>query len=268
MTNKSWIQGGFEQVQEDYAEMQDSKKPYRFWLSAEDTAEIIFLDNFEEKRNIKVNNEFISMKKFPIIFNEHQVKFDGNWNSHFTCSMQSHGECPICELGDKPYRVYMLTVAKSWVDESTGIEKWSKNVFASKNKGIKVVGSVLANKALAGKIQNNLQFCRCTVTRTSAEDVKTGNQIQFIDKLTSEDIKKLMPEYGSYDFDEIYEAQDPNKIRLYISQHRLEKNPPYNKKFVASSSKPSKIQKDIPIVPKASSFSSDFQPPQGDEVPF
>jgi len=266
MTSDSWIRGGFDQVEQDYQEIKDNQKPFRFWVNVgrENITDIVFLDDFNDQMSVDVgSNEFRKINKYPRIFLEHQVNFDGKWDSHFTCSLQSHGTCPICEIGDRPYKIYMLSVLKKWTDRN-GNEKWSKNVFATKNKGIQYVSSVATNKKLAKRINGNFQYAQCTIERTSKQDVKTGNILQFIDKIGEEEVSKLTDDYSSYDFTKIYKAKDPAIIKRYIEQGRLKKNPPYNERFtpqVSFASKPAK--QDMPPMPTASSFDFDNKAPEG-----
>ena len=62
----------------------------RLWLPAGGETEVTFVD--EEKHP--------GGYPLPFVFQEHQLKLNGNWRNWFTCIGKG---CPLCESGDKPY---------------------------------------------------------------------------------------------------------------------------------------------------------------------
>jgi hypothetical protein len=156
----------------------------------------------------------------------------------------------------------MLTVLKNWTDKN-GQKKWSKNVFAAKNKGILVVSSLFNNKneRIKGKIQGNLQYCLCTMQRDTSQDVKTGNNLQFVEKLTKEEVAGYCEDIEPFDTREIFKSLDPNKIRKYIDEGKMQKLPPYKGK--GASTHGSSQRAAIPTMPSSSSFDAPT-----DEPPF
>lgn len=166
-------------AQEDMkAEQKAKDNMYGFYLPNGKETQITFLDG-EVKEG---------MLDIPFFY-QHSVFMNGSYNNHFICTNDDE-PCPICEGGDTPSFVGLLTI----IDHSEFTSKkdgkvYKDNIkkFVAKRNTIKL----LLKKALKHGGLTGVTF---DVSRTGEKEPSVGNQFDYTEKRT---LKQLQSVYGS-----------------------------------------------------------------------
>lgn len=151
---------------------QDAGKLWNFWMPEDSERQITFLDG-------KVDDE--GMLDIPM-FHQHHVRLNGNWEQ-FVCTADADPTqpCPICEKGDRPSLVGVMTVidhTEHTVQKGPNKGKVIKNtrkLFIAKNQTIKMLTKLAAKRG-------GLQGCTFDVARTGDKEAGVGNQFDFVHK--------------------------------------------------------------------------------------
>jgi len=85
----------------------------------------------------------------------------------------------------------MLTVLVKWVDND-GVARWSKRLFAGKLNGIERVRRQLSKKG-------NLYLCRYEVARTGDRSEVTGDDYEFVERMSAEAAQELVADQKDLD---------------------------------------------------------------------
>lgn len=206
----SWYSSGQEGAdkakQEDkkrQAEIERSRQPFRLWLPPDTSAQITFLDSD------------------GFFFREHQLYLDGSWLNWETCISEIDEEgCPICESGKKYSYVGVWTV----IDHSEFTSKKTNKVYKNTKKLFVAKGGA-RNKLLKQRERRdgNLVGCRFEVTRYTEKECSTGEDFEFIERVSLEDIKALCPaeekpdEYiQPFDYRKLFEPKTAAELRAVI----------------------------------------------------
>jgi hypothetical protein len=127
-------------------------------------------------------------------FYEHTVRINGGW-SNFICTADTDTSqpCPICESGDRPSFVGVMTVidhSEHTIQKGPNAGKVIKNqrkLFVCKRNTIKQLTKIAAKRGgLAG--------CTFDVSRTGDKEPSVGNQFDFVEKFESYD--DIAAKYG------------------------------------------------------------------------
>jgi hypothetical protein len=125
--------------------------------------------------------------------NEHNLTIDGDWKNWLTCVAKITPPCPICSAGHYKYYIGMYTVLASYEDDN-GVEKWSKKLFAAKIDGIERIRIKQAQYAKDGRIPDKqFQHCMFHVSRAGERSVVTGDDLEFIKKMSRDEVAALLP---------------------------------------------------------------------------
>ncbi len=146
--------------------------PSRFFLKPKTGTKITFLDSE------------------GFAFLEHHMKVDGRWGNFFTC-LRDFSECPLCETGDRSYFVMAWTIIdhSKYISERTGREyRNTKKLFVAKSA---VVNKLVRRREAAG---GDLTGCVFEIHRDKKEECATGEDIEFVKRLSAEELMKLAPE--------------------------------------------------------------------------
>lgn len=183
MAPVQWLKKGVEAAKalqkeeaEKQAKAEQSKRMYRFFLAEDEECQITFVDG-----NLTPEGVLDIMT-----YREHRIFMNGSWNNFFVCT-QDVEPCPICETGDDPSIVGVLTVIdhrtiKSKKDQ-TKVYKDQPRLFAAKRDTIKLLQKIAVKRGgLAG--------CKFDVTRTGQKSAAVGTQFDFVDKTPIADLKK------------------------------------------------------------------------------
>ena len=183
---------GYDVFEEKERAVEEKQKSYvnRFWLPADSTAKIVFLDDN------------------PPIIEEHQLQIDGDWKNWFTCLRMVGEVCPICEnLDNKAYTVGFYTILdmSEWVDKSGKTHMNELKLFPAKFKTLQVL------KRLSAK-RGSLEGCVFEVYRSTSDAPNTGDVFDFEEKLTKEDILALNPDAKPFNYAEILQPKEVGEI--------------------------------------------------------
>lgn len=183
----------YEEKQRDYVN--------RFWLPAEGSTKIIFLDDD------------------PPIIEEHQLKIGGDWKNWFTCLRLVGESCPICDvLEDNPYTIGFYTIIDTaeWTDKRGGVHKNERKLFPAKFKALQML------KRLSQK-RGSLAGCCFDVYRSSRDAFNTGDVFDFEGKLEADQIKRLNEDITPFNYAEILAPKTPAEIMslLQINSEKM-----------------------------------------------
>jgi hypothetical protein len=156
---------------------QEAGRMLRFWMNVGDERRITFLDGALDGDG---------MLAVPMWY-EHRVKLGGNWQN-FVCVAGTE-TCPICETDDnRASLVGIMTV----IDHTPHIVqkgpnkgstvKDTRKLFVPKKETMKVLAKLAAKRG-------GLTGCTFDVSRTGAKDPSCGNQFDFSEKLTLDEIR-------------------------------------------------------------------------------
>lgn len=181
-------------------EARSKNKIFRFWLPKDADARITFLDGDLDEDGIL---------DIPMFY-EHQLHMNGNWFNWFACT-QDNEPCPICEGGDTPSLVGVMSVIdhSEFKKKDGTVVKHSLKLFAAKRNTIKQLQKIATKrKGLAG--------ATFEVSRIGDQAASVGDTFDFEDKMKATIIKK---KYGkdmiAYDYDKVInylEAKDLRKL--------------------------------------------------------
>lgn len=189
----------FEQREKEIEEKRKSSV-YRFWLPPEKETKIIFLDDN------------------PVIIDEHQLKIGGSWKNWKTCLSMIDKPCPICEAGNKPSLVgyYTILDLTEWTDSNGNVHKNEIKLFGAKMDTLKKLKR--ASMKLKERGKPGLVGAMFEVYRSSASAVNTGDDFDYIQTLTMEEIKKLNPDAEPIDYEKVLQPESPEELRKLLKQ--------------------------------------------------
>ena len=119
---------------------------------------------------------------------EHTVKINGRWEN-FICTEDDEGYCPICADGDEPSLVGYLSVVdhRPYTLKNGSVIEMARRLFVAKKATIQL----LTNQA---QKRGGLTGCTFGVTRTGEREPAVGNQFDFVQKDSIEDLIKMSGE--------------------------------------------------------------------------
>lgn len=183
------------------------KGMYRFWMPEDSDRKITFLDgDLDEDGVLDV-----------LAYYEHTLRVNGQFEQ-FVCTADADTTqpCPLCEAGDKPSLVHVLTVIdhtpytiKSGPNAGKTV-KDTRKLFVAKRNTIQLLTKIATKRGgLAG--------CTFDVSRIGDKSPGVGTQFDFVEKFESyEDIAE---KYG-LKLEEVAPANYEDEIR-YLSPEEL-----------------------------------------------
>jgi hypothetical protein len=172
----SWFRKGAEGAEAAKQDEEDRASRigvYRLWLPAGGSAQFTFLDSE------------------GFFFKEHGYYANGSWNNYETC-IQDIGEedCPFCEAGLRYYYECVFSI----VDHTEFVSKKTQKRM-SNTKKLLVLRSTARKKVLRKKDQldGDLTYCRFESHRDDAKECNTGEDFDFIQRYSKEDVLRLAP---------------------------------------------------------------------------
>lgn len=242
----SWYETGTQGVEREKFEREKRRLvPWRFFLKVGQTSRIVFLDDFTRTRAVELpgSGEVVKQPIVPFCFNEHNLTVDGDWKNWFTCVAKITPPCPICSEGFYKYYIGMYTVLASYEDEH-GVEKWSKKLFAAKIDGIERIRLKQAQYAKDGRLADRqFQHCMFHVSRAGERSVVTGDDLEFIKKMTRDEVSALLPQpqqgqepitIDPYDYEQLFAPKSREELIALLKSGRVQ---PPRKKSSASTDK-------------------------------
>jgi len=190
----NWFSSGDEAV--EYAEKQRDNSfgaPFRFWMRAGTSTKIIFLDDFNATRTVTLpSGERREISAIPFLIDEHQITISGDFNNYKTCIAKME-PCPLCLANHRASTTGFFTVLAMWVDDK-GKERWQKKLYPAKLKAL----DLIRNQRNLRK-DGQLQYAGFQVARNSKKDLRTGNDLNFVDYVPVERIMELAPKFEGED---------------------------------------------------------------------
>jgi len=205
MTEKQWFKTGDEGLKrsQELAEERERNQVNRLWLPVGKGAKITFLDSE------------------GFFFSEHQIKLNGSWRNWFTCRSE-FSECPLCESGDRPSYVCAYTI----IDHSKYTSKKTGKEVANVKK-LAVFKSTVHNMWARRKSQDcdgDMTYCLFNIHRDKAEHTATGEDVQFVKRLSQAEVLRFKPagmsdeEWMSpYDYMELFKPQSVDYLRNVVN---------------------------------------------------
>ena len=195
----SWMKTGkaaqtmmVEEEEKVKQQMEDANKMRRFYLPSGGETKITFLDG-------KLDAD--GVLDIPRYY-EHNVFMNGKWTNWFVC-VKEEEPCPICEGGNEPKLVGVLTVIdhSSWKSPKTAVVyENQRKLFVVKRNSIKV----LQKKA---EKQGGLAGCTFDVNRTGDKDPSCGNDFDFVEKRTKSQLIEAYPTLKDQMFPAAYDEE-------------------------------------------------------------
>lgn len=155
---------------------------YRFWIGKDDDGErrITFLDG---------DLDDDGMLDIPYLY-EHNVPYEGRF-SDFRCTKAVDGECPLCEAGDEPSYVGVLTVLDMCDGEEGRPDPWEdsdgKEHFYRRRLYVAKLQTLKKLQRYADK-HDGLAGCTFDVSRDGKQSARVGSNFDFVEKEDLEDI--------------------------------------------------------------------------------
>jgi hypothetical protein len=217
--------------------------PWRFFLKVGQTTRIIFLDDFTKVRYVDLpgSGETVKQPTVPFCFNEHNLTIDGDWKNWFTCLAKMDPPCPICSENHYKYYIGMYTILAEWQDQD-GVAHWSKRLFAAKIDAIERIRMKQSQYRKDGRLpEGQFQFCMFHVSRSSERSVVTGDDLEFIKKLTKDEVAALLPKpqqgqeplsIDPYDYMKLFAPKPKAELEKLMKSGRVQ--PPRSKKSSVS----------------------------------
>jgi hypothetical protein len=186
---------------------EESGKMWRFWMPADETRKITFLDG-------KLDSD--GMLDLPMFY-EHQLKIAGQW-TNFVCVADDDQTCPICERGEsKSVLVGVMTVIdhtphKIKSGPNAGkIIKNTRKLFACKRGTVKQ----LSKKAVKHGGLTGVTF---EVSRSDDKKASVGDDFEFEGKAS---LKEVMQTYDLKPED-VEPADYDNEITFRTAEELIE----------------------------------------------
>lgn len=182
-------EAGYEEAKRKQEEAKNAYGPMRFWLKPGTSAKVTFLDTE------------------GFYFSEHNLKVDGKWGNYYTC-MKDFSECPLCDMGDRPSYVCAYTI----IDHSEFETKQGKKI--KNQKRLLVVKPAVMNKLARRRetLEGNLQYGLFLFSRDGAQECSTGEDIEFIKRLSRDDLLRFKPTDSKQSDDEFLAPFDYRKL--------------------------------------------------------
>jgi len=174
----------------------------RFWLPNDAETQITFLDGDLLPEGLIDT----------VTFWEHQLKLNGSWQNWFVCTKDDE-PCPICEDSDKySSLITLFTVIDhtKWTDKQNVVHQHERRLFACKRDTFKRL------QKLATK-RKGLVGVTFDVARTGDKSAAVGNDFDFVEKLSLEDIGKKYnlkeKDLKPFDYSEVIKYHTADELR-------------------------------------------------------
>lgn len=214
MAKKTWFSKGktgraqSSKVDVEAKARQEQRKnqPYRFWLEADSSGKITFLDTPE------------------FFLWEHNLKMAGKYGNFFTC-LKEFDVCPICEdLGEQSGFIVVATIIdhRKWTDKDGNEHKNQKKLYVARGRARQRIIKQIERR------KGSLQYCAYDVARgTSQTESNVGEDIEFLKKLTKAQLSKLAPKgkdaptpdewMKPFDYEKMFEPKTPEWLRKNVT---------------------------------------------------
>jgi hypothetical protein len=197
-------EAGYQQAQQIQEEQARRFNTQRFWLKPGESAKVTFLDSI------------------GTYFSEHELQLNGKWGNYFTCR-HDFSECPLCDAGYK----FTYVCAYSIIDHSSYTTK--KGDILKDQKKLLILRPTLINK-LARRREGcggDLTYCVFSFARDKKEECRTGEDIQFLKRITPKALLTRKPKDSKesdeewlkpFDYRKLFAPKSIEELRRLIGQ--------------------------------------------------
>lgn len=157
---------------------EEMNRMWRFWIPKGETARVTFIDgNLLEDGTLDI-----------LTFREHSVKVNGDWQQ-FVCIAEQE-PCPICEGGDFPSLVGVLTIIdhRSYKGKKA-VYKDNQRLYVAKKQTIKALQQAATKR-------NGLAGATFEISRLNDNDPNVGGGFDFEEKRSIDECKKAYTRKG------------------------------------------------------------------------
>ncbi len=154
-------------------------EPHRFYVPVGETREIIIVDEEPDFFRNEHNLRNPSTKRFDL----------------FTPCIDESANCPVCAASDKPayFAMYLTVIDTTPFETRAGDEvEWSKKLLVVKPAQQKKIARLLEQ-------HGTLRGMRLAMTRDGDKDAAIGNDIEFIDFVSEDELADYVDEYTDKD---------------------------------------------------------------------
>lgn len=146
-------------------------KIFRFFVKDGEETVVTFLDG----------NLSDGVLDIPFYY-EHNINMNGKWGNFYTCT-QDEEPCPICEGGNTPSYVGVMTVIdhSEYKGSNGQLYKDTIKLFVAKRETIKLLQKHAVKRG-------GLRGCMFDVSRTGDRSASVGNVFDFSAKLTEQQL--------------------------------------------------------------------------------
>lgn len=183
--------------------------PFRFFCPVGETREIVIIDDapdfFRYEHNLKNSRS-------------------GKWDIFCAC-INEVANCPICKNADRPayFAMYLTVIDLTGYETKDGEEvPWSKKLLVVKSaQQKKIVRLYERHKTLRGMV--------LSMTRDGDKDAAIGNDIEFVEFMSEEDLETYESEYVDqngkrhevighevFDYDELFPEPTEQQLRAIV----------------------------------------------------
>lgn len=176
--------------------------PFRYFLKTGEKGLITFLDGgLREDGTVK-----------SVAWWEHNLKLNGKWGNHFSCTQGQDEPCPICQGGVQPTLMFAFTVLNHVPyskDNKTYVNQ--RKLFACTSETYRYLESIATKRGgLAG--------CRFEVLRTGDKAARVGSHFDFEEKHKT--LGEIAAKYGlkaedvmPFDYDKAISYKTAEELR-------------------------------------------------------
>lgn len=188
---------------------QEQGKMWRFWMPSGDSRAITFLDgDLDADGMLDI-----------LMYHEHGVRVNGNWDQ-FVCTAETDQTqpCPICEKGERPALVGVMTVIDHSEHKIKKGQNAGKVVTNQRKLFVAKMGTIRTLTTLAAK-RGGLAGCVFDVSRTGDDEANVGNLFDFTHKFDS--VEEIANQFD-LDVEECVPANYEEEIRYRSPEELIE----------------------------------------------
>ena len=210
MIKKEWFRTGFSGVDDalEYSERVREERerrrqlPFRFRLKRGESAKIVFLSGAPDE---------------PFEYWEHNIPYGGRWDNYFVCLSKNgivdeYGKPLSCGFDElyNPYYVGLFSI----ID----LRGFTKKDGTKINYSLKILPAKISlldklRRQASPEKRGNLKGCVFEITRGRDDrSLATGDDLEFIEKLTEEQLKERFPDCKPINFRELIVPPTPEQI--------------------------------------------------------
>lgn len=183
--------------EEKKAEDRQKNHVRRFWLPTGKETKLTFLDG-------KLDAD--GVLDIPMFY-EHQLFLNGSWQNWYACTADNE-PCPICESGDTPSLVGVMSVIdhSEYTDKQGKVWKDQLRLFVAKRGTLKMLQKMATKRG-------GLEGCTFEVGRVGDKAPSVGDVFEFVDKKLLPEVLNKYKAKGAVKYDEVLSYHTADELR-------------------------------------------------------